>query len=183
MICDFPAIYAKICDEISAHPPAAESCVSTELQQFRVFISFKISIFPPAPPYNLYAFRAWCQSPKNLQRKLACKNVDGKYLRVGRRGEDIQLPRSSICLTNFVDCLWHSAAVNWIRKVKGKQSGTDWNWDWYGLVWYGIESDRFVSDGMRSERMEVDDNNEILHWLIYRHGTTIDCRLKRAEIW
>jgi len=28
MICDFPAIYAKICDEISAHPPAAEKlCV------------------------------------------------------------------------------------------------------------------------------------------------------------
>jgi len=59
MICDFPAIYAKICDEISALPPAAESCVSTELQQFRVFISFKISIFPSVPPpYNLYAFRA-----------------------------------------------------------------------------------------------------------------------------
>jgi len=165
-------------------PPGSRKAVCLlNCNSFVFLFHLKYLSFRRPPSYNLYAFRAWCQSPKNLQRKLACKNVDGKYLRVGRRGEDIQLPRSSICLTNFVDCLWHSAAVNWIRKVKGKQSGTDWNWDWYGLVWYGIESDRIVSDWMGSERMEVDDNNEILHWLIYRHGTTIDCRLKRAEIW
>jgi len=47
MICDFPAIYAKICDEISALLPL----VSTELQQFRAcfLFHFKISIFPGDP--------------------------------------------------------------------------------------------------------------------------------------
>jgi len=68
----------------------------------------------------------------------------------GRRKGKSQLPRSTICLTNFVDCLRHSAAVNWIRKVKGKQSGTDWSWV-LGLAWNRIVSDRIGWDEIRAD--------------------------------
>lgn len=169
MICDFPAIYAKICDEISALPPC--SCHSVYVYwTATVSCLFKnIYVFSAIPPRRRPIFMR-CErdvrAPKNLQRKLACKNVDGKYLPLngGRWGLKKQLPRFSICLTNLVDCLWHLAAVNWIRKVKGKQPATEWN----GLGW---------------DKSDLSDSNEILYWLIYRKkNSEKGTRLARGKV-
>lgn len=125
MICDFPAIYAKICDEIYQCVSVSEGasmcacvrvCVCAQLQQFRFFIlkclssplcsfasylpshlllylllyllrfpyshlslspSLSLSLSPS--PHSLCVARV--MSARNLPRKLAYKNVDGKYLR------------------------------------------------------------------------------------------------------
>lgn len=121
MICDFPAIYAKICDEIyqcvsvSVYVPVCvRACVCAQLQQFRFLFwnvypahSRTLSSFPSAAALSaslsltssltlslvLYfshslsrsSSHSLCvarvMSARNLPRKLAYKNVDGKYLR------------------------------------------------------------------------------------------------------
>lgn len=157
--------------------------------------SFSLSLSPSPSSHSLCVARV--MSARNLPRKLAYKNVDGKYLRSSssstaaakatitattveyrqqqqRSSSSSSIPRFSIRFTNLGDWLCHLLAVNWIWKVKGSLTLT------LSLYLYlDMATARAMpassSGKLWNSEISLCDNNEAFCCLIYRACAQAAC--------